>query len=842
MLTWQKPRRFVGHALGAVLACMLTPAGATAESLVDRVDAEVTAGRFEAAEALIAASLPEAKGLVAQELGVERANLLRRRGRMAEAATALDALLPDLARGGPAAAVIYARGLRVRARIAIENDDATDDEDASALLKRAIAASEASGRDAAGRDAARFSLAGLLLRNDDVLGGYAAYVDVLESASARKDTELEARTLSAMGRCLVSAGRPDLARGLLERAVTLLEALPSPVALVHARARLAGVLSRLGRAVDARRELEAALAAGVDLGLNEWLQVTAQRVRVEFEQGAPAAALAIARAAWNDPRLAEAGGAKTEIGLLLVEATVELGRYREARRLLDALPEPVAPSDRQRRHLLMARVHDALGARGPARAAYAAALAMHGTAWREASMGVLARFNDMDVVQAPARRLVELYLADGQSAAALALVEQVRARATSTAVAELTRRVTTVTPESPSAAASAGAAHLERLGHLMARVEARRTGPAVEQPTLHMPPGTAALVMYESGAQVHLFWVEGQSVRHAVSPLDVVRLRQVSAQLTASMQRLASGWTGPADRLGAALFGPFKAELTALRATGGTLAIVPHGFLHAVPFAATRLDAAPLLDLVATFEAPSVHLARAALEAPAVRPGSMLIVAAGDQANGPLPGARLEAAALGASLPARLLEADAATVPAFLSALPEAGRIHLAVHGFRARDGQPGYLQLAPDAATRADGRLDALTVLGLDLRGAEVFLSACETALGEQSLADDYLTVLDRAFLIAGARAVVSTKWAIDDDATRTLAFAYYEALPSQGPLRALITAQKALRDAKDDGSTAGPLAQRGTRGLRAVPGGPGTLRAHPYYWSGFKLMGAIR
>lgn len=841
MLTWQKPRRIVGHALGAVLACMLTPAGATAESLVDRVDAEVTAGRFEAAEALIAASLPEAKGLVAQELGVERANLLRRRGRMGEAAAALDALLPALAGGGPAAAVTHARALRVRARVAIENDDTTDDAAASGLLKKAIAVSEASGRDAAGRDAARFTLAGLLWRTDDVLGGYAAYAAVLEAASARKDTELEARTLSAMGRCLVSAGRPDLALGLLEQAVSLLEALPSPVALIHARARLAGVLSRLGRGGDARRELKAALAAGVDLGLNEWLQVTAQRARVELDQRAPAAALQIARAAWNDPRLAEAGGAKTEIGLLLVEATVELGRYREARRLLDPLPEPVAPSDRQRRHLLMARVHDALGARGPARAAYAAALAMHGAAWREASMGILAHFNDIAEVQTPARRLVELYLADGQSAAALALVEQVRARATSIAVAELTRRVTTVTPESTSAA-SAGAAHLARLGHLMSRVEARRTGPAVEPPTLHMPPGTAALVMYESGAQVHLFWVEGPNVRHAVSPLDVVRLRQVSAQLTASMQRLASGWTGPADRLGAALFGPFKAELTALRAAGGTLAIVPHGFLHAVPFAATRLDATPLLDLVAAFEAPSVHLARAALEAPAVRPGPMLIVAAGDKANGPLPGARLEAAALGASLPARVLEADAATVPAFLSALPEAGRVHLAVHGFRARDGQPGYLQLAPDAATRADGRLDALTVLGLDLRGAEVFLSACETALGEQSLADDYLTVLDRAFLIAGARAVVSTKWAIDDDATRTLAFAYYEALPSQGPLRALITAQKALRDAKDDEGTAGPLAQRGTRGLRAVPGGPGTLRAHPYYWSGFKLMGAIR
>jgi CHAT domain-containing protein len=833
-------RRALVRSLGVVLACAVVPGGGRATTLLETIEAEISAGRFDAAETALAEALQGARGLQALELGVERANLLRRRGRMAEAAHALDALLPGLEAAGPEGVVPRARALRVRARIAIENDDPTDDDRATALLKQAIDLSEAGGVDPAGRDAAQFSLAGLQVRRDDVLGGYAAYAQVLESAAARGDGELEARTLSALGRCLVAAGRPDLALGLLERAVELLKAQASPVALVHARARLAGVLSTLGRAAEARRVLKSAQDSGVDLGLNEWLQLTAQRVRVELDQRQPDAALTIARAAWKDPRLAEAGGARTEIGLLLVEATADRGRWREARRLLDALPEPTAPSDRLRRRLLSARVHDALGARGPARTDYAAALAGHAAAWREASLGVLAHFNDMVAVQTPARRLIELYAADGQSAAALALVEQVRARATTLAVAELARRVTAV-PETDSATAR-GAAHLARLETLMTRVEPRRTGPAVEAPVLTMPAGAAALVMYESGARVHLFWVEGSTVRHAFSPLDVVHLRQVAAQLTASMQRRTSGWTGPADRLGAALLGPFASEIAALGAAGGTLALVPHGFLHAVPFAATRLDARPLIDHIAAFEAPSVALARAALSAPAVRPGPMLVVAAGDAVHGPLPGARLEASAVGERLSARILEADAATVPAFLSALPEAGRVHLAVHGFRARDGQPGYLQLTPDPAAGADGRLDALAVLGLDVRGAEVFLSACETALGDQTAGDDYLTVLDRAFLMAGARTVVSTKWAIDDDATRALASAYYQALPGEGPLRALIAAQKALRDARPAVSDEGPLAQRGTRGLRAVPAESAGERTHPYYWSAFKLMGAIR
>jgi CHAT domain-containing protein len=834
-------QRLVRRALGVVLACATMATPVCAETILERIEGEVTAGRFDAAEALIASALPAARGVLALELGVEKANLLRRRGRMTEATTALDALLPDLAAGGPAATVVHARALRVRARIAIENQDPADDARATPLLKQAIALSDASGRDAAGRDAAHFTLAGLLVQDDDILGGYAAYSDVLSSAASRGDVELEARSLSALGRCLMAAGRADLAVDLLERAVRLLESQGAPVAVVHARARLAGALSQNGRAAEARHALKIASSAGVDLGRNEWWQLTAQRIRVELDHGAPAAALEIARSAWKNPLLAEAAGPQMEAGLFLVEATVDLGRFREARRLLDALPAPANASHRHQQQFLSARIHDALGARGPARAAYADAIALHASAWREASVGLLAHFNDMAAVQTPARRLIELYLADGQSAAALALVEQVRARATTIAVAELARRVTTVTARTPAAAETAGAthlAHLARLEQLMARVEPRRTGPAVEPAPLHMPAGTAALVMYESGAHVHLFWVDGQSVRHAVSPLDVVQLRQVTAQLTASMQRLSSGWTGPADRLGGALFGPFKAELAALRAADGSLAIIPHGFLHGVPFAATRLDAVPLLDHIAAFEAPSVALARAALTAPVVRPGPTLIVAAGDATHGPLPGARREAAALGASLPAQVLEADAATVPAFLKAVPGAGRIHLAVHGFRARDGQPGYLQLSPDAAVRADGRLDALTVLGLDLRGVEVFLSACETALGERSVGDEYLTVLDRAFLIAGARTVVSTKWAIDDDATRMLASAYYGALSEKGPLRALIAAQKVLRDSDVDG----PLALRGTRGLRAVPGGVATRRSHPYYWSGFKLMGAIR
>jgi len=58
--------------------------------------------------------------------------------------------------------------------------------------------------------------------------------------------------------------------------------------------------------------------------------------------------------------------------------------------------------------------------------------------------------------------------------------------------------------------------------------------------------------------------------------------------------------------------------------------------------------------------------------------------------------------------------------------------------------------------------------VYGLDLAETDlVVLSACETALGGLSDGDDVVG-LTRAFLAAGAPAVVTTLWSIDDDAGR--------------------------------------------------------------------------
>jgi CHAT domain-containing protein/tetratricopeptide (TPR) repeat protein len=56
-----------------------------------------------------------------------------------------------------------------------------------------------------------------------------------------------------------------------------------------------------------------------------------------------------------------------------------------------------------------------------------------------------------------------------------------------------------------------------------------------------------------------------------------------------------------------------------------------------------------------------------------------------------------------------------------------------------------------------------------------EVFLSCCETGLGEPSLTDDIFT-LATGFLCAGARSVISTLWSVNDLATALFSIFYYQ------------------------------------------------------------------
>ena len=124
-------------------------------------------------------------------------------------------------------------------------------------------------------------------------------------------------------------------------------------------------------------------------------------------------------------------------------------------------------------------------------------------------------------------------------------------------------------------------------------------------------------------------------------------------------------------------------------------------------------------------------------------------------------------------------------------------------------------LVLLKDPQRGEDGSLYPSEIVQLPLNADLVVLSACDTAVGPVQ-GEEGISTLARAFLLAGARTVVSTLWTIDDDSSLFLMKVFYAELARKN------STPEALRVAK-----------------RSVLKKFGPSNAVPYYWAGFTLEG---
>ncbi|HRH36104.1 MAG TPA: CHAT domain-containing protein, partial [Catalimonadaceae bacterium] len=176
--------------------------------------------------------------------------------------------------------------------------------------------------------------------------------------------------------------------------------------------------------------------------------------------------------------------------------------------------------------------------------------------------------------------------------------------------------------------------------------------------------------------------------------------------------------------------------------------------------------------------------------------------------------------------------------------------MHIATHGFFQPDSTPGSnplihsgLLLTGANKTLAgerdemveDGILTAYEAMNLNLDNTDlVVLSACETGLGEIKNGEGVYG-LQRAFKVAGAKALIMSLWKVDDDATNELMMRFYKnwLSPTQPPQGGGANALKS------------PI-----RGDVVVPGGLRSaflaaqkeLKAKypdPYYWGAFVMVG---
>ncbi|WP_405814424.1 CHAT domain-containing protein [Streptomyces sp. NBC_01390] len=209
------------------------------------------------------------------------------------------------------------------------------------------------------------------------------------------------------------------------------------------------------------------------------------------------------------------------------------------------------------------------------------------------------------------------------------------------------------------------------------------------------------------------------------------------------------------------------------------MVLVPHGPLHAVPFAALRgPDGNPLVTHTALTVAPSASswaLLRSQRE-----PARTSIVALTEPATAdgtpPLPASRRELTALREAIgemPLVSLSGTEADVEALAAHAERARVLHIASHGeFPSAHALHGHaVQLAGPELTSA--RVRELPLRGCDL----VYLNVCNGATYRFGPGDELYGLLP-AFMEAGAANVLGTSWQIADGAASRFATAFYRHL----------------------------------------------------------------
>ncbi len=248
--------------------------------------------------------------------------------------------------------------------------------------------------------------------------------------------------------------------------------------------------------------------------------------------------------------------------------------------------------------------------------------------------------------------------------------------------------------------------------------------------------------------------------------------------------------------------------------------VIPHGLLHAVPFAALRTLHRSGRGEGRTTTAPSASVllaltARARARDQGHGGGALVVGVADPLAPRAEDEARCVADLIGAS---DCLLGPAATRAAFVRAARGRALVHLATHA--------AYSHSDPLASgiRLADGWLTPRDLATLDLGGATVVLSACDTGRGEASAADD-IEGFARSLIVAGASQLIMSLWPVHDESTHGFMADMYGVWYGSG------------------GAGLGP-ATRSASLAAAMEAARAALRArqpHPAAWAPFVCVGAL-
>ena len=233
------------------------------------------------------------------------------------------------------------------------------------------------------------------------------------------------------------------------------------------------------------------------------------------------------------------------------------------------------------------------------------------------------------------------------------------------------------------------------------------------------------------------------------------------------------------------------------------LILVPHGFLHYVPFHALHDGDGYLVDRFSISYAPSAGVFHLCAAKENTAQDASLVLGVADART---PRILDEVHAVADALPdATLLVGKEASEEAITKYGATCRFLHIATHGMFRRD-NPMF-----SAIQLGTSRLSLFDLYDLQLNADMVVLSGCGTGLSAVLGADE-LVGLTRGWLYAGARSVLVSLWDVHDASTAIFMRRFYQHLGSgSGRAQAL---RRTMRDIREE-----------------FP--------HPYHWAPFVLVG---
>jgi CHAT domain-containing protein len=321
------------------------------------------------------------------------------------------------------------------------------------------------------------------------------------------------------------------------------------------------------------------------------------------------------------------------------------------------------------------------------------------------------------------------------------------------------------------------------------------------------------LSYFHDGQRLHRFAVGRRSFSAAAVEIPAPELEGRVAGLLRSLQQPQRGTEllrEKARELRRLLIEPLDASL----AKTTRLTIVPWGPLHRLPMGTLWDGKRYLAEQFEISLAPSASTLVLIRSRPASAGGEVLALGNPRTDLPDLPASQEEARQVARNFPGAVLRlGEQATKQALIEHSGSARLLHLSAHGvFLPQRPLDSYLALA--GATPETGRLKGIEVLGLDLaRQPLVVLSACASGQAESQGAEEWLG-LSRAFLQAGASALLASLWNVADDGTAELFGAFYRTLKSgRAPASALAAAARTLIRSREF--------------------------SHPFYWAAFQAIG---